>query len=337
MEIRGPNFGQYDAQYIQQVQRQLARSVKPNVLRGLEDELDNETLLRLLSEDLVELSPEARAFLKKLRRRMRRKGDRSLLQGATREEFEALLGGLEELRRSAEDEQVDQPPDRQHRPPPETRPFIPPVIQLSGRSSGGAGRPVSSTPSGPAAELVDKMTYHAPATATRHQLMRELAVFGPTIIAQVKQFGVRIIVLERERPLTALQIAGMYVVGPGERTFDGRPWSLVRGLYDSSRRLLVVGEENLGMRGRSCARHEFAHAYEDTYSTKRRRTLPLSVELWNSFASSRTGMVSNYASTNPAEYFAESVEAFFEEGPSQYLKTADPKMYEYLRGLFTAA
>lgn len=334
MEVRGPNFGQYDAQHIQQVQREIARSVKPNVLRQLEDDLDPESLLKLLSEDLVELSPEAREFLKKLRRRMKRHGERHMMEGNTREEFEELLGNLSELRASV-DEEIE-------KAPPQGKPFIPPVIQLSGRNPGGgtaaAGRGNgSATPTGQAAELVDKMTYHAPNTAIRHQLMRELQVFGVQTIAQVKQFGVRIIVLDRDMALTDLKVAGMHVVGAGERTFDGRPWSMVRGLYDSSRRLLVVGEELLGMRSRSCARHEFAHAYEHAYSTRHRRTLPLSVELWNSFAKSRTGMVSNYASTNPAEYFAESVEAFFEEGPRQYLKTADPQMFDYLTGLFSAA
>lgn len=335
MEVRGPNFGQYDAQHIQQVQREIARSVKPNVLRQLEDDLDPESLLKLLSEDLVELSPEAREFLKKLRRRMKRHGERHMMQGNTREEFEELLGNLHEMRQAV-DEEIE-------KAPPQGKPFIPPVIQLSGRTpgaqgGGGAGRANgSATPTGPAADLVEKMTYHAPSTAARHQLMRELSVFGPHTVAQVKQFGVRIIVLDRDMTLADLKIAGMHVVGAGERTFDGRPWAMVRGLYDSSRRLLVVGEELLGMRSRSCARHEFAHAYEHAYSTKNRRTLPLSVELWNSFAKTRTGMVSNYASTNPAEYFAESVEAFFEEGPRQYLKTADPQMFDYLTGLFSAA
>ena len=64
MEVKGTSFGQYDARQIQQVQREIARSVKPNILRDLENQdLDEETFQRILSEDLVHLSPEAQALL----------------------------------------------------------------------------------------------------------------------------------------------------------------------------------------------------------------------------------------------------------------------------------
>lgn len=333
MEIRGPNFGNYDAQHIQHVQREMARSIKPNVLKQLEDELDGETLLRLLSEDQVNLSPEAKELLQKLRRDLRRKKKKGYLEDEEQqpEGFGALLETLEDLSRELEEEREKMP--RQ----PVAQAFIPPVIQLSGNAAGKPRAPISMAPGGPAAELVGRMINYAPSNQARHHVMRELSVFGIEAINEVKSFGVRVIVLERSKALSDLKINNMFVVGPGERSFDGRPWAMVRGLYDPSRRLLVVGEELLAMRNRSCARHEFAHAYEHAYTTRKRRTHALSVELWNSFARQRTGLVSEYASTNPAEYFAESVEAFFEPGPRDYLKKADPQMYQFLCELFPAA
>ena len=136
--------------------------------------------------------------------------------------------------------------------------------------------------------------------------------------------------------LTDIKLHGMMIVAPSERTFDGRPWGAVRGIYCSDRRLFVVGEELIGRSDGSVARHEFAHAYDHTFSQKNHRRLPLSVQLWNSFRQERTGLVSAYAATNPAEYFAESVEAFFQEGARDALRQQDPLMFDYLKQLFAA-
>ncbi len=340
MEVKGPNFGQYDARHIQQVQREIARSVKPNVLRELENQdLDEETFQRILSEDLVHLSPEAQALLKQLRKERRQKKG-PLDQG--KQDFLTLLGGLEELRRQVEEDNIRE--GLSQKDPEPSKQYLPPSITLSTHSAGTpARRPRSGSVahSSPDAltkggELARKMVASAPNAEARDKCARELEVFGSEVIATVKKFGVRIIVLDRAQALTELRIKNMLVVAPSERTFDGRPWGQVRGLYDPSRRLLVVGEELLGRKDRSTARHEFAHAYDDTYSTKNQRRLPLSVQLWNSFSPSRSDVVSDYAKTNPAEYFAESVEAFFQDGARDFLAKADPLMFDYLLRLFVA-
>jgi Mlc titration factor MtfA (ptsG expression regulator) len=80
-------------------------------------------------------------------------------------------------------------------------------------------------------------------------------------------------------------------------------------------------------------RHEFAHAYEDCWSQKRQRRNPLSVELWYRFEQTRRGFVTAYASTQPAEYFAESVEAFFAPNLREQLRQVDPEMFAYLTEL----
>ena len=101
--------------------------------------------------------------------------------------------------------------------------------------------------------------------------------------------------------------------------------------------MICLGEEQLDesqRTGRSTVRHEFAHAYEHVWSDKRQRRHPLSVELWYRFEKTRKGFITAYASTQPAEYFAESVEAFFAPGLRDKLLMADPDMFAHLREMF---
>lgn len=338
MEIRGANFSGYDAAHIGAVQRELARSVKPNVLRQL-DELDDEQKLHyLLTTDSLDLSPDAREFLYKLRKKMRDEGKSRGFAYSSKQDFEALLSGLEELREELGREEQE---ESRHEPL-EQKPFFPSVIQLSsyvprqaGQTTGWGGG--AAGPAGnPAAELIGKMIRHAPTNEARARMVRELEPMGAVIVDKLKRWGLNVIVLDRHMSLTDLTIKGMRVVAPGEKTFDGRPWSVVRGLYDQSRRLLVVGEELLGNPGRSAARHEFAHAYDHYVQEKESRTHPLSVQLFNRFSKERSGMVSDYARTNPQEWFAESVEAFFEESARELLRSRDPLMFDYLTQLFAS-
>ena len=335
MDIKGPQFGGYDARHISHVQREIARSVKPNLLKQLEDDdLDDAVFQRLLIEDLVDLSPEAKEMLQSLRKeRAKRKGKKQD-PSESNSDFLSLLTGLEEFRKQVEENQYQEDPAFQRK----GKPFLPPTLVLSQHvpradgAAGGGGRNLLNE----AGQLARKMIVHAPRPELKEQLAMELQVFGQPIIQQVKQFGVRVIILERNRALTDIRIQGMMMVHPSEKTFDGRPWGMVRGIYCSDRRLFVVGEELVGNAQGSVARHEFAHAYDHVFSEKNHRRMPLSVQLWNSFRQQRTGLVSQYAATNPAEYFAESVEAFFQEGARDALRQQDPLMFDYLKQLFAA-
>ncbi|GMU51121.1 MAG: hypothetical protein AMXMBFR33_02670 [Candidatus Xenobia bacterium] len=336
MEIRGPNFQGYDAAHIGAVQRELARSVKPNVLRQLETLDDEQKLHYLLTTDTLDLSPDAREYLYKLRKRMRDEGKSKGFAYSSKQDFEALLSGLESYR---EDLQREEYEGQQEELPSE--PVFPSIIQLSSYVPRQPGAPTtagseSGSSSSPTAEVLQKMIRHAPSGEARNKIVRELEPMGLTIVQKMKQWGLNVIVLEKQMALTDLTIKGMKVVAPGERTFDGRPWSVVRGLYDQSRRLLVVGEELLGNQGRSAARHEFAHAYDHYVQDKESRTHPLSVQLYNRFARERSGKVSQYAEVNPQEWFAESVEAFFEAGARDILRHKDPLMFDYLTQLFAS-
>lgn len=339
MDIKGPHsFGGYDAKHIAHVQREIARSVKPNLLRQLEDnDMDEAAFMRLLTEDLVDLSPEAKEMLRSLRKERARRKTKKEDPSENNSDFLSLLTGLEDFRKQVEEGQRQQG-DEAFRG--KGKPFMPPSLPLSQHVPRATSHESSASWRRPrldeAGELARKMVVYAPRPELKEQLALELQVFGKAIIQQVKQFGVRVIILERHKALTDIRIQGMMMVAPSERTFDGRPWGAVRGIYCSDRRLFVVGEELVGRPEGSVARHEFAHAYDHTFSQKNHRRLPLSVQLWNSFRQERTGLVSAYAATNPAEYFAESVEAFFQEGARDALRQQDPLMYDYLKQLFAA-
>ncbi|MBQ7567466.1 zinc-dependent peptidase [bacterium] len=325
--ISGLNMGMYDASYLTAVQREIARSVKTNSLKDLDD--DVATALLLTTTDEVNLSPEAKAYLQKLRQKLRKKRQDDDIEDYSKpdeRDFSALLQGLEDFR--------DQPPEEE-KPKLESKPLFPSTIMLSDHVP-SAPRPKTKAYS-PTRETIDRMIYFSPTQTARAKLQDELEPLGFEIISNVKAFGVKVIIMERNVRLSQIRIHNIAIVHPSERTFDGRPWDMVRGIYDSSRRLFVIGEEQLGNPNHSVGRHEFAHAFDHAFSETHQRRLPLSVQLWNLFRKDRTGLVSSYAATNPAEYFAESVDAFFIPAKRQKLQEQDPKMFAYLRELFELA
>ena len=344
--------GRFEGQHITSVPRRTAESVTPNLLRDLkpfidlDDEIDEEELLRLLTLDEVELSDEARDILRKLKKKKKRGRERDAEQ--SEQEFLDLLARLdeEEMKPVAE------------MPRKDITPLLPPVLMFGNNSPlllDDSPPPVLPTPAPPkrairkaeqeddisslsrAGKLGLAMVAIAPSKASAMKVARDLEAFGPEILAEVKRFGTRVVVVEPNVAFTDVKLGGLFLFGAGEKTADGRPWSVVRGVYSSKRRMICLGEEQLDesqRTGRSTVRHEFAHAYEHVWSDKRQRRHPLSVELWYRFEKSRKGFITAYASTQPAEYFAESVEAFFAPGLREKLLMADPDMFAYLREMF---
>jgi hypothetical protein len=346
--------GRYDGQHITAVPRRTAQSVTPNLLRDLkpfidlDDELDEEELLRLLTQDGVELSEEARDILRKIKKRKKRGRERDAEQ--SEEEFLQLLAQLDEQ---------DAVPVADL-PRNDITPLLPPVLTMARqapRPEGSFLTPPSPPPPRPsrpvrparaqeeddisslsrAGKLGLAMVAMAPSKHAAMKVARDLESFSSEVLAEVKRFGTRFVVVEPHQAFTEVKIGGMYLFGAGEKTADGRPWSVVRGVYSSKRRMICIGEEQLdesSRTGRSTVRHEFAHAYEHYWSDKRQRRQPLSVELWYRFEKTRTAFVTAYASTQPAEYFAESVEAFFAPSLREHLRHGDPEMFAYLAELF---
>lgn len=345
--------GRFEGQHITAVPRRTAQSVTPNLLRDLkpfidlDDEIDEEELLRLLTLDEVELSEEARDILRKLKKKKKRGREREAEQ--SEQEFLELLARLDE----------EEMTPLAELPRKDITPSLPPVLMfghnsplLLDDSQPPASTPTPAAPRRPVRKTQDEddisslsragklglaMVAIAPSKASAMKVARDLEAFGPEILAEVKRFGTRVVVVEPHVAFSEVKLAGLYLFGAGEKTADGRPWSVVRGVYSSKRRMICLGEEQLdesSRTGRSTVRHEFAHAYEHVWSDKRQRRQPLSVELWYRFERTRKGFVTAYASTQPAEYFAESVEAFFAPGLRDQLMMADPDMFAYLREMF---
>lgn len=344
-KIQGPQFGNYDGRHLEVSRRMAPESVKPNVFK----EIDEEVAKALLLTDLVSLSPEAREILKKIRKSLEEnKGKRAFIEGKE-EDFNDLLYGLKKLKESVYDEEEgEEKRDRRKREERKTKEDKPRIekliIPLSGPkrpeihdNSGGRQRPRQfSDNGGEAGALAESMVVRDASSLHKSYVGRELGTLGEKMVSYVKSFGVHIIVLERGVDLTQKRIKGMMIVAPGEKSFDGRRWEDVRGIYCQDRRLIVIGEELLGVSHHSAMRHEFAHAFDHAFTSRNNRKLPLSVQLWNWFSKERRALPSRYAATNPAEYFAESVDAFFITEGRAYLQQNDPQMYDYLATLFSS-
>lgn len=338
-KIQGPGFTQYDPQYLQVSRRLAPESVKPNVFK----EIDEDVAKALLQQDISSLSPEAKEILRKLRKRLA-KGESAFVEG-NEEDFNELLSNLRLIRESQyedkDENEDDEERKRRQEKDEERKKKEKLIIPLSGprpEAKTDIGAPPKPRPvyvgNSQVRELLEAMIVKDTGESQKNAVTRELNILGEKMVSYVKSFGVHIIVLERNSNLTQKRIRGMMIVAPGERSFDGRPWEVVRGIYCQDRRLIVIGEELLGMQSGSAARHEFAHAFDHAFTSRNQRRLPLSVQLWNWFSKERKALPSKYAATNPAEYFAESVDAYFIVEGKSYLERNDPQMFEYLATLF---
>ncbi|MFH1452370.1 MAG: zinc-dependent peptidase [Armatimonadota bacterium] len=323
MEVQGPDFKGYDKQHLQVTRRLTPEVIKPNIFRGL----SNEASVALLMTDLILLSPEAEKLLKKLKEKWNQ-SDENMEDMMSDEEF---ISNLHQLKKMVAKKKK---PDQQGEKVNYIHQYVAPIDEEKEKHKDK--EPVKKSMGySPLRESINNMIVHTPGDEVKNKLIKEAEALGESIILACKQFGVRIIILKINQSITDIRIADMQVVGAGERTSDGRPWKAVRGLYDQSRRIIVIGEEQIGRKSSSTIRHELAHAFDHTFTTKNQRKLPLSVQLWNLFHHERKELVSDYAGTNPAEYFAESVEEYFNIGGSDRLKEKDPLMYEYLEKLFS--
>lgn len=328
--IQGPGNIRYDSQHLQVSRRLTAESVKPNVFK--EDEAKQ---VKLDIKDQVALSAEAKELLKQLKKENKK------IASSKDEDFESLLGNLKKLKEDAEKDEEEEGNDSKKESKGKKLLFqksadgkyIIPISQKTVSEESEANK-VKHRSHARFGDIIDGMLVSDTTSEQRRLVINELDVLGEKMLRFVKNFGTHIIVLKKNENLTQRRIKGMMIVAPGERSFDGRPWEIVRGIYTTDRRLIVAGEELLGKGPKSVMRHEFGHAFDDAFTKRNQRRLPLSVQLWNSFASSRKALPSAYASTNPAEYFAESVDTFFIPEGNKYLKLNDPQMHEYLTILF---
>lgn len=327
--IQGPGNIAYEARHLQVSRRLTAESVKPDVFK------DDAQQAKIDLKDQVALSGEAKELLKQLR-----KEDKKIASSKD-DNFESLLGSLKKLKNKQEEDEDD---GEGNNPKKESKgkrllfrqssdgKYIIPITQTLAEENGKPKRAVKLYRN---REIIERMLVPDTTNEQKRLIVSELDAMGEKTLKFVKNFGIHIMILKKSENLTQRRINGMMIVVPGEKTFDGRPWEIVRGIYCSDWKLIVVGEEQLGRGPKSAVRHEFGHAFDNAFSVKNQRRLALSVQLWNSFSSTRKALPSQYASTNPAEYFAESVDTYFIPEGREYIKKNDPQMHEYLEILFS--
>lgn len=326
--IQGPGNIRYDSQHLQVSRRLTAESVKPNVFKD-----DESKQVQLDLKDQVALSAEAKELLKQLKK------ENQKIASSKDEDFESLLGNLKKLKKEAEKDEEEEGNNSKKESKGKKLLFQKSIdgkyiIPISQKSSNEDKNKPKHRSHARFSDIIEGMLVSDTTSEQRRLVIAELDVLGEKMLRFVKNFGTHIIILKKNENLTQRRIKGMMIVAPGEKSFDGRPWEIVRGIYTTDRRLIVAGEELLGKGPKSVMRHEFGHAFDDAFTKRNQRRLPLSVQLWNSFADTRKALPSAYASTNPAEYFAESVDTFFIPEGNKYLKINDPQMHEYLTILF---
>lgn len=138
----------------------------------------------------------------------------------------------------------------------------------------------------------------------------------------------------------------------GQRTFDGRDWSTVRGSggtpTPSGKFAIAVAEENAtvvpGVKSAypakySIAMHELAHVLESHGMTPEQQARVK--QLYAQHVAAKASFTDSYAAKNEQEYFAQSTNAFFgrnampgNNNGRAWLQTHDPDMYAFCVDLY---
>jgi toxin lethal factor len=139
---------------------------------------------------------------------------------------------------------------------------------------------------------------------------------GWRLIGLLRRFGTRVEILD-------------------DHEFEGRYGKREAGHYIYRFRLIHIRHSCLFDTRGSVVLHELGHAIDHLISSLCNGGYHASVKLWHWFAPQRKGFVTKYASTKPAEYLAESVEAYFIRDNYRRLKRIDPAMFVFLDDLFT--
>lgn len=321
MEIPKVGLGAYDARHIQALRGEWARSIKPNTFQDASEAV--QLALALAGIDIIELSDEAKLLLKKWRK----------AEGTNLEEIN-WLALLAELKRARNGSKSQTRADENSELNFVTLPImLPPLPEVPPRDNKREKQRKASEES-EIRRTLSAMIVRTSSPDVKARLIDELEPLKSYVINACKNFGVRVLLLGRKEKISDIRIHGMALSLKGERTRDGRLKDHVRGFYYEDRRLLILGEEQVGISGRFVSLHEFAHAYDHTFSEKHYQLHYLSTQLWNLFAATRKGLITDYAGTSPAEYFAESVEGYFLKDMREWLRRNDPQMHEFLRNLF---
>ncbi|HPZ07508.1 MAG TPA: hypothetical protein PL110_05300 [Candidatus Eremiobacteraeota bacterium] len=187
-------------------------------------------------------------------------------------------------------------------------------------------------PTNPVRSYLEKMIVYSPSPRLTDFLFKELELLGEVLVSECQKFGIGLLIFEHYRNLTEIQINNQYPFPSGTKVRDGRGWEYVRGAYNPQHRMMFMAEELItGVPG-GVATHEFAHAYDHAWMVNNEMKFGFSVFLWNKFYEEGE-FVTEYASTQPKEYFAVSLEWYFHPEKSALLKKNDPRMYGFITNL----
>lgn len=164
-------------------------------------------------------------------------------------------------------------------------------------------------------ELRDHLGAMVPDQQYKRALADDLEPLGWGLVSWLRRFNVSVRVVSPEQ-----------LSNPRHGPF----WS---GLYRPEFKSVTLREDWRS----STAIHEMGHAIEHSLgcvcSMRGGRRPSIAPMLWHGFAKQRSGFVSDYAGTNPAEYFAESFAAVFDDRKSQKLASVDPGMHAFMAAI----
>ncbi len=181
-------------------------------------------------------------------------------------------------------------------------------------------------------EFLEKMIAYSPSSRLTQLMMRELELLGEILLGECQEFGIGIIIFEKGRNLTQIKIDNQLPFPPGTRVRDGRGWETVRGAYNPQHRMMFMAEELVTGKPGGVSTHEFGHAYDHAWQINNDMKFGFSVFLWNQFYNERT-FITEYAATQPKEYFAVSLESYFNPHRKELLKKCDPRMYGFITNM----
>lgn len=187
-------------------------------------------------------------------------------------------------------------------------------------------------PAGTIRGYLEKMICYSPSRELTELMIKELEPLGEVLIKECQEFKTGIIIFENYKNLTEIKIDNQYAFPPGSKVRDGRGWEVVRGAYSSHHRMMFMAEELITGYPGGVSTHEFGHAYDHAWMINNQMDYGFSVFLWNKFHNQRT-FISEYASTQPKEYFAVSLEYYFNSEKKELLKKCDPGMYGFISNL----
>ena len=179
--------------------------------------------------------------------------------------------------------------------------------------------PAGKTRKGPVtdqevAQWIDTMIQGEASPQEREAFLYQVWPLGWRLVGLLGRFGVKAELLSDED----------YLARFGNRS---------AGQYFSRYKLIRIRRRALFCNRSSTLIHEYGHAIDHLMSSLCNGGNQVSVKLWHWFSRQRGGFVSDYAQKDPAEYFAESLEAYFLHGSYQSLQRADPAMYAFIEDL----